>query len=945
MPIRVHKKVNGQDVWEIVDQTKLALHTQVIDADNYYDFDYILDENGEPMLDADGNALVKTSKNVESCLRQIGETLNSGDIGGIDTLKERVDDIDERLTYVEENGGGGGGSSMPTVKLLSEEYHAIPTDEILTIYYNFTSPNIGFGTAYISLDFGTAEQVTVSQGRNSYTLPKLEKGEHRLDIYVCDITGLFSNTITLTIVAGGLELTSNFDDSTDISLEDYIRIRYNISTISSTKIEVEITIDGQTTRTEGIIGQNILDIGQFSSLGVHTVRISAISGDLVSNVLLFNLVVADSNNLYVSTTFESPFTVEVGKNIQIDYRNSMVNQSRFLTHMFIDGAEVDIVNSYSGYNYWNVGTNLAIGEHTLLLYSTTSDGTYVSNSLSWVINVVSEDYTPFQIIKDGLLFDFDANGRQQTSATKHIWADSSGNDVHCELFNFNYSTNGWIDNSLVFNGKTYAKIDFSPFADNIKNGCTIDLLFKVKNVGDIDGKVLYCKNQVTPFQGFYVNTYEANCRSANSRMVNNQFQDDTWTRVTWVINREELTMICYVNAIITKCIYITDTENFKMANEIFLGASFDEMTITNLDDNLDDNGKPIPHYASCEIKNFRMYDRPLTDEEVLQNHIADIKDKEEQLAIRDKNYGDSTIPIIKFEGNVDGMTGDVYKLLTIDYNDPLDPSKRFRQEQCKVYWQGTSSLEYPVKNYTIELRSGGNAWEYAPKDNWIPETRYTLKASFMESSQANNVGTARLVYDYFRKNNMFYPQEMKNTKTRSVIDGFPVKLYINGTSYGIYMFNIDRYAENNYGFVGEKSVVSYEIGVNSISGAGAFADDSWASIRSEFEMRYHYAGDENVVCETITLDGEPTTVLKAGYHSDLQNLVTWVCNSTIEEFRSELDEHFELNFLIDYYLWVVALGLVDNLGKNSVWTTFGMNGEGNVIWYPSFKCKRTLNSL
>ena len=107
------------------------------------------------------------------------------------------------------------------------------------------------------------------------------------------------------------------------------------------------------------------------------------------------------------------------------------------------------------------------------------------------------------------------------------------------------------------------------------------------------------------------------------------------------------------------------------------------------------------------------------------------------------------MPIIKFEGNMEGMTGDVYKLLTIDYNDPLDPEKRFRKEQCKVYWQGTSSREYPVKNYTMELRSGGNAWEYAPKNNWLPEKRYTLKASFMDSSTYNNVGTAKLVYDYF----------------------------------------------------------------------------------------------------------------------------------------------------------------------------------------------------
>ena len=628
-----------------------------------------------------------------------------------------------------------------------------------------------------------------------------------------------------------------------------------------------------------------------------------------SNILIFNLVVADSDNLYVSTTYQSPSTVQVGKNVQIDYRNSMLGQNRFYTYLYIDGAEVDVVTSYPGHNFWNVGTDLAIGDHTLMLYSKTQDGEYVSNTLSWVVSIVAEDYVPFRIVEDGLVFNFDANGKQQTSSTKNFWHDTTENDVRCELFNFNYSTNGWIDNSLVFNGKAYAKISYSPFQDGFPNGATIDLLFKVKNVGDIEGKVLWCRNFMTPYQGMYVNTYECNMRSANSRMVEAQFQDDIWTRVTWVINRDDLTMLCYINGVITRCIYIGDTENFRMDKEIYLGASFDEV-----DDNLDNNGNPIPHYASCSIKNFRMYNRPLTDAEILQNHIADIKDKEEQLAIREKNFGDSTIPIMKFEGNVDGMTGDIYKLITIDYNDPLDPTKRFRQEQCKVYWQGTSSLEYPVKNYTIELMSGGNAWEYAPKDDWLPEKRYTLKACFMDSSAANNVGSSKLVYDYFRKMNMFYPQEIKNPKTRSTVDGFPVKLFINGESMGLYMFNIDRYAENNYGFIGEQSIVSYEIGVNSVSGAGAFADDSWASIRSEFEYRYHYAGDESVVCESINVDGKPTTVLRSGYHSELQNLVSWVKNSTIEEFRSELEEHFELNFLIDYYLWVVTLGLVDNLG-------------------------------
>ena len=181
----------------------------------------------------------------------------------------------------------------------------------------------------------------------------------------------------------------------------------------------------------------------------------------------------------------------------------------------------------------------------------------------------------------------------------------------------------------------------------------------------------------------------------------------------------------------------------------------------------------------------------------------------------------------------------------------------------------------------------------------------------MDSSQANNVGAARYINWFFNKVNTPYPQQVKNPLTRSTIDGFPVRLIINGKSMGIYMFNIDRYAYNNMGLTGEKNAVSYEVAVNSVTGAGAFADDSWESIRNEFESRFHYAGDSSVVCETIGAGENAVTVLKAGYHSELQDLVSWVKNSTLEEFRSELKEHFSVTHVIDYYLIVYLFGLVD----------------------------------
>ena len=853
------------------------------------------------VLDVEGHY---TSSTVEGCLREIGSD--------IAVMKDEIE-------YLHEYGGGGSGGGgggegggptveQPTLELLSEPEIMVSTDDIIDIYYFFKTPNSGFGTAYISIDYVTQEQ-NISPGNNKFTINGIEKGEHRVDIYVVDIAGLFTSTITVKIVAGGLHVSSKFDDSNDLTLEDFVKIKYEIDTISYDPVTVYLTLDGITTTIEDHPkGSATWEIGFLETMGVHEAIIYATSGRLTSNKLVFNLVLADSGSLYVSSKFNQT-EIEVGRNLQIEYRNSMKDEINFMTYLFIDDVHVDTIKSSAGYNYWNVGDQLSIGVHTFKLYSTNLDGSIVSIELNWTVEVITVDYVPFEIVTHDLVCNFDANGKQQDSITRNNWEDTSGNGVKCTLHNFNFGTNGWIDNALVFNGKTYAEIDWAPFAENARYGLTIDILYKVKNVGDINGKVLWCANANTPFQGVYIDTQKGSLRSRNSKITECQFQDDTWTRMTWVIDREQNIMIQYVNGVITKAAYMSSTEPFSFDGKIILGASFDE-----IEDNLDESGKPIPHYAQCAIKNFRIYDCALTDEEVLQNVIADIKDRDEQLEKRELNYGDSTIPTLKFEGVMEGMSGDIAKNLTLDYDDPLDPSKRFRKEGCQVSWQGTSSLEYPVKNYTIKLRDGGNNWEYAPKDDWIPEARYTLKANFMDSSQANNVGAARYINWFFNRVNTPYPQQIKNPLTRSAIDGFPVRLIINGKSMGIYMFNIDRYAYNNMGLTGEKNAVSYEIAVNSVTGAGAFADDSWESIRNEFESRFHYAGDESVVCETIGAGDNAVTVLKAGYHSELQDLVSWVKNSTLEEFRSELKEHFSVTHLIDYYLIVYFFGLVDNFG-------------------------------
>ena len=68
--------------------------------------------------------------------------------------------------------------------------------------------------------------------------------------------------------------------------------------------------------------------------------------------------------------------------------------------------------------------------------------------------------------------------------------------------------------------------------------------------------------------------------------------------------------------------------------------------------------------------------------------------------------------------------------------------------------------------------------------------------------------------------------------------------------------------------------------------------------------------------------------------AELKRLIDWVGNATDDMFREQIDQYFNLEYLIRYYLTVMCFGLVDNLGKNTMLTTF----DGNVWYMQLYDC-------
>ena len=124
----------------------------------------------------------------------------------------------------------------------------------------------------------------------------------------------------------------------------------------------------------------------------------------------------------------------------------------------------------------------------------------------------------------------------------------------------------------------------------------------------------------------------------------------------------------------------------------------------------------------------------------------------------------------------------------------------------EVYLQGTSSLQYPVKNYKIKTyvdEDKSSKFKFTPPnkaDDWVPDSTYTLKCDYMEQSHKNNTPTAKFYETVIDALGGESPA--KKDGYHDAIDGFPCVVYYNegGTNgqnilVGSFMFNLDKEAK------------------------------------------------------------------------------------------------------------------------------------------------------
>ena len=895
----IRKKNPQTGQWEIYGSTD-AKDINLIDVNDNFN-----DKNVEGALKEVSSDLKKTIATINAQTEVLKEHTQALDDYS-STLEAHSEDIEWLKAHGGGGGGGGGGTSAPTITSSFESGTIVDKDTDIIIPIFFSSPNLGRGVAYVAIDGIEVMSIEgIKQGNNNVNIGKLSNLKNSVSIYVKDRANALSNQLTWEIICGGLDVELNFDYNADYSITDIITMSYKVTSASSEPITMHLTIDYDTFEVSCNQGYNEY-IFSGLEVGVHKVSFYLTSGPYSSKTYNFNLVIISSTSLYVSSAFEGgSFTL--GTPVSIDYRISKLGSEEFTVFLKLNGELVKTMIATAGSYYWTIpDAEIGSYEYEITVESAFNESITIEGSF----NVIPGAFTPLQIITSGLTYRLNAKGRTNNDSDRDHPRDNSGNGVTTTLHDFNFYTNGWINDSLVCNGNAYVEINSFPFSDNAIYGSTIEIQFTGLDIGIEGARIFDYTDTNAPFKGVYVDLEEATMKSlANTGTIS--LYPGQLTTLSFVIDRSNKFGKIYINGVCSRAFSLSDSgsgvnavrEDFTHSQKIFLNSR-----------------KGLEKFGACEIKDIRIYSRTLSHDEILQNYIAQESDLQVQESLYRLNYENVTLPVIRMYGDTTNMTLETPVQMRIKYTSPNEDKygQSFDLPYCQVNWQGTSSLQYVLKNFTVRLKDESMSdYLYTPYPDGILENVYCFKADYMESSHSRNAGIAKFVNEclYDSKN----PAQLKNPSIRNSINGFPCLLYINDELQGVYNFNLDRYSTKSYGYTDESKCLVYEVSANSDTTAGAFY--KWTESSGKTELDYYKSDFECLY--------PPTRAAGNDNMSELIRLIEWVDNSSEEDFRDNIGNYFNLEYLLRYYLFVYVFGAVDSLGKNMKLTSWD-----GLIWYP-----------
>ncbi len=568
-----------------------------------------------------------------------------------------------------------------------------------------------------------------------------------------------------------------------------------------------------------------------------------------------------------------------------------------------------------------------------------------------------------------------AKGRSNLETNANVWAcdynstiDNNGNKgIAAIMENFNWQSNGWQTvngvTSLHLNNSAKVTIPFSPFKATggaANAGCTIELDFKISNVRDRSKNVITCLSKEKDEDadadatcgfaanasrvGFNSNLIKALKTTSESNVgMTARYRDGDRIHLAYCISSSmssepKSVFYTYLDGVISGIVKYSDQDKFQDAGPSRLAQFVFDST-----------------YADIDIYNIRVYNQILEDRIILNNYLADLQNTRTSALAWAKNdilndvgkvsYNaisnpsiNPDMPYMLFTGGqmwdknnkVIGDDGDCrlpigkkdFRYMEMLYIDPARPERNMDTiQKIMTYGQGTSSMQYPVKNLRIKWiakKEGYVLEEGIPKVNC-----FTLKADYMESSSSHNTGTGNMLSDLYKSVQYKTPAEKKYPEKRllTAIIGHPIVCFWRKTEndpydyIGRYNFNLDKGTPEPYGFVPNK-------------------DDKYGYIldeAGEFVPGFAATTDE-------WADGDYEAFSTKTYYTEPDLEKQWT-GTTISEFNTYIKTN-PLYEHVDEVPCIQCWEFLDNSKDLAKFVTKNWNpDDGHVMWTEAFESR------
>lgn len=601
-------------------------------------------------------------------------------------------------------------------------------------------------------------------------------------------------------------------------------------------------------------------------------------------------------------------------------------------------------------------------------------------SANYTIQVdVSESGIDIGEAQYGLQFKLDAAGRSNDESPddRSKW---ESNGITTSFESVDWGSSGWIDGALKLTNGARATIGYKPFSTDVKAvGLTIEMTMRVSNIMDRTAPVVSCLDKG---KGLLITTSEASFRTGQTVTYTNEddqqvtreiklatnIVEGEWTKVALTVGTaaEDRLMQLYINGNRNGADIYDSSFSFRQDTP-------QEITIDSAE-------------ADIEIKNVRVYNRALSDDEELENRIVDCDTIEEMMGeftINDilGDNGDVDLDKLRAQGKGvlrivrKNMLDDVYEtnnkktdfLADVYFYSSLGPDYDFILTNCYIRIQGTSSTKYPSKNIRIYFTKGseklsmtgknvlaGN--KYVMRPGAVPVPIVCCKSDYSDSSMSLNTGGAKLFNDVMKELGLLTPPQrhqyeqggnsLAAINVRTAIDGMPIDIFCAETAdgenvyYGQYNFNNEKSKSGPlFGMEGVEGYtpecpIALEM-LNNTSPVCLFATTSDAHLAEQFDKgaEVNYGIDSAGKKQS---DGDVKWEgLATAQQTALKRLYGWIRScvpsganandlSTFrsDKFKNEIGQYLDKDFLLTYYIFTDYFLSVDQRAKNMMLRTW-----------------------